>query len=153
MCTPLMFGSFASLVLVAVLSQTGFTASIESTAPFGVRADVARTDPVPSAFRTTPPARRSPALTGLYVSFAGLEALDVHSTLRAIENGGVESNPAIGGVASNSASLIAVKAATGGAVIWMAEKIRKQHPTVAMALMAGLNSAMAIVVAHNYSIR
>src|SRR5438552_19114659 len=39
--------------------------------------------------------RRPPALIPLYASFIALEALDVHSTSRALSNGAVEANPAM----------------------------------------------------------
>lgn len=113
--------------------------SLGSPGPVGSAADLAR--PV-----------RKPALLVLYSSFAALDALDIHSTLRAIGNGAVEANPAMRGVVSSKASFIAMKAATGGIVIFMAEKVRKRHPKLAIGLMAGLNSVMAIVVAHNYSL-
>ena len=96
---------------------------------------------------------RSLALTSLYASFATLQGLDAHSTIRALSNGGREANPAMREVAGRPAALIAVKAATGAGVIWIAEKMRKKHPRGAVVLMAVLNSAMATIVAHNYSLR
>jgi hypothetical protein len=99
------------------------------------------------------PSNRSITLTSLYASFATLQALDVHSTLSVLSAGGREANPAMRGVAGHPGSLIAVKAASGAAVIWLSEKVRKKHPRGAVALMAVLNSVMATVVAHNYSMR
>ncbi len=156
-----MYATLVAYALVAALSQTGapsnhIRAALLSPASANAIAFQAGNTLAPPLRQTLPAApsdRRSPALVGLYASFVGLEALDIYSTQRALGNGGVETNPAMRGVVSNSASFIAVKAATGGAVIWMSEKMRKQHPGLAIAMMVGLNSAIATVVAHNYSIR
>ena len=97
---------------------------------------------------------RPKILTSLYVSYGSLQVLDVHSTSRALASGsGREANPALRGIAGNPAALIAVKAATAGATIWATEKLRKKHRAAAIGFMAALNSFMAVVVAHNYSIQ
>src|SRR3982074_3499983 len=43
----------------------------------------------------SPSETRPPMLTTLYVTFAGLQVLDVHTTLRASSVGGQEANPVI----------------------------------------------------------
>jgi Domain of unknown function (DUF5658) len=99
-----------------------------------------------------PAERRPPALIPLYASFVTLEMLDVHSTSRALANGGVEANPAIRGVAGNAAAMIAMKAAGSASLIFASEKIWKKNRTAAVVLMIATNSAMAWVVAHNYQV-
>ena len=37
-------------------------------------------------------------------------------------------------------------------MIWASERMWKRHPVQAVVFMAAANSAMAIVVAHNYTI-
>ena len=96
--------------------------------------------------------RRPPALIPLYASFIALEALDVHSTSRALANGAVEANPAMSGLTGNSAAILAVKAAGTAGLILASEKIRKKNKTAAVVLMVATNSAMAWVVAHNYQV-
>jgi hypothetical protein len=96
---------------------------------------------------------RSGALTTMYVAFAGLQAMDAHSTLTALSNGGREANPVMRGVVEHPGRVIAVKAAAGATTIWLTEKMRKEHPRGAVVLMAIINSAMATIVAHNYSLR
>ena len=103
---------------------------------------------------TVPAHPRSAALTSLYVSFAALQALDVHSTTRALTSGAArEANPVMRGIVGNTSALIAFKASTAGLSIWATEKMRRQHPRAALVFMSALNSAMALVVAHNYSLR
>ena len=94
-----------------------------------------------------------PALRrGLIVSFGALQALDAHSTLKALKNGGREANPAMSAIASNGAALFAVKAGTVAATAYFAERLSKNHPKRAVVLMALLNSAYVAVVAHNYRV-
>src|SRR5438552_12255933 len=50
--------------------------------------------------------KRPAALPALYVSFAGLQALDIHSTLAAIDRGARETNPIVGSAVGSPAVLI-----------------------------------------------
>lgn len=95
---------------------------------------------------------RPNALIPLYAGFAVLQALDAHSTISAIGNGAVEANPLLGGVAAHPGALLAVKMGAAVGTIFVAEKLWKRNPVAAVALMVGLNSAYAIVVAHNYKV-
>ena len=95
-----------------------------------------------------PEAGRS--LAPLYVSFAVLQALDVHSTTRALGSGAVEGNPLMRGVARQPAGLIALKASGAASTIWLSHKLSKRSRTGAFVLMAAMNSAYAVIVAHNY---
>jgi hypothetical protein len=90
------------------------------------------------------------ALVPLYVSFAALQALDVHSTMRALDGGAVEGNPLMRGVAQQPAALIGVKAAGAASTMWLAHKMSKRNKIGAVVVMAAVNSAYAMVVAHNY---
>ena len=89
-------------------------------------------------------------LLPLYASFAALQMLDAHSTIRAVRAGGVESNPMMAGVADKPAALIALKAGVAVSTIALADKFRGRSRVGAVVLMAVLNSAYATVVAHNY---
>jgi hypothetical protein len=86
----------------------------------------------------------------LYVSFASLQMLDAHSTIRAVRAGGVEQNPLMRGLADKPAALFALKAGVAASTIALAERLRGHSRLGSIALMAGLNSAYAIIVAHNY---
>ena len=101
----------------------------------------------------TPPAPSRPAvLMPMYVSFAGLNALDVDSTYRVLSGGGREANPLVGGVVGSPAAMIALKAGTTAAAIAASERLRRRHPKAAAILMTAFNSAMAAIVAHNYAV-
>jgi hypothetical protein len=89
-------------------------------------------------------------LLPLYASFAALQALDAHSTLRALDAGATEANPLMGGVAQKPAALLAIKAGLTASTIYLVEKVRLKSRGAAIALMAALNSLYATIVAHNY---
>ena len=110
---------------------------------------------VPAGQDFTPPAaslrqQRPAALVPLYVSFASLQALDAHSTTRALDRGAVEANPLMKGLAGNTAGMFAVKAAATAGVVYSAERIWKRNKTAAVLFMVAANSAMGWVVQHNY---
>jgi len=89
-------------------------------------------------------------LVPLYVSFAALQALDVHSTLRAVDAGGVEQNPFLKGLVNQPAALIALKGGIAASTILVADKLQRHSRIGAIVAMAALNSVYATVVAHNY---
>ena len=121
---------FLALALVATPCQL-----------FAQDAPMAQAAPAPSGTRSLVPR---------YVSFGVLQALDVHSTMRALNNGAVEANPLMKGVAHQPAAFMAVKAGAGATTIWLSHRLAKKNKVAAMLLMAGVNSAYAMVVAHNY---
>jgi hypothetical protein len=92
-------------------------------------------------------------LVPLYVSLGVLQALDAHSTMQALKTGGVEANPLMRGVANQPAALFAVKAGGAASTIWLTHKLAKRSRTGAFIVMTAVNSAYAMVVAHNYSAR
>jgi hypothetical protein len=96
-----------------------------------------------------PPSSHRP-LVPMYVSFAVLQALDVHSTTRALNAGASEGNPLMRGVAHQPAALMAVKAGGAASTIWLTHKLARRSKTGAFIVMAAVNSAYAMVVAHNY---
>jgi Domain of unknown function (DUF5658) len=103
--------------------------------------------PVEPAPSTT---KRPAALLPLYVSFAALQFIDLHSTLSALEGGAREGNPVFAG--RSPAAMLAVKAGVAVGTTFAVERLRKRSPRTAVVLMIALNSAYAAVVANNYAI-
>ncbi len=99
--------------------------------------------------RQAPPSRPV-ALVPLYVSYAVLNGLDGHSTLRAIDGGASEGNPLMAPFARHPAAMAAVKAGMVAATILGVERLRKKHPVAAVVFMAAATSLYAVVAAHNY---
>jgi hypothetical protein len=93
---------------------------------------------------------RPAALAPLYVSFAVLQVLDIHSTLRAPDFGGSEANPLVRGLLASPAAFVASKAAVTTGLIYVSERLRRRHPRTVVLMMIALNSAYAAVVARNY---
>jgi hypothetical protein len=102
---------------------------------------------------TSPEIARTPRLgvfLPLYASFAGLQALDAHSTMRAIRAGGREANPLLRDLANRPAGLLALKAGVTASTIFLTEKMRVKNRVGAMVVVAALDSVYAMVVVHNY---
>lgn len=97
-------------------------------------------------------APRGTLITSLYVSFIALQALDAHSTIRALDRGARESNPMMAPFADNTAALIALKAGTAAGVIYMTDRVRRHNRVASIIIMAAANSAYATIVARNYRI-
>jgi hypothetical protein len=95
---------------------------------------------------------RPAVLTSLEVAFAGLQVLDVHSTLRASSHGGAEANPVMGALVSSPAAVIASKAAVTVGVFYVSEKLWHRHKVSAILTLLALDSGYAMIAAHNYSI-
>lgn len=97
-------------------------------------------------------APRGALITTLYSSFIALQALDAHSTIRALDRGAREANPVIAPLADNTAALIALKAGTAAGVIYMTDRVRRHNRVASIIIMAAANSAYATIVARNYRV-
>jgi len=108
----------------------------------------------PAATTSTPEIapRRPGALVPLYISFAALQALDIHSTLRAPAYGGREANPVVDGMLGSPAAFVAAKAGVTAAVCVASERLWKRNKAAAIVTMIALDSAYAAIVAHNYAL-
>ena len=93
--------------------------------------------------------RSSSLLPAMYVTFGVVQAWDVYTTSAALKNGGHEINPITAPFAGSAAKMIGIKAATGAATIYFTEKLRRQNKVAAVAVMAGINSGLAMVAARN----
>jgi hypothetical protein len=144
-------GAAALVILLAAFSTAAAaqeqSASAEAIVGSGIQT-VADVQPTPAPVVRA--ADRPAALVPLYASFITLQILDLHSTHDAISRGGVETNPALAGLADNMVAMSAVKAAGAAGVIFLSEKIRTRNKAAAVGLMIVANSAMAWVVQHNY---
>jgi Domain of unknown function (DUF5658) len=91
-------------------------------------------------------------LIPLYVSFVALQALDVHSTLLAVDRGAKETNPIAAPFVEHPPALIAFKAGMTVGTLYLVERVRRHSRVGAIVLTAAFNSAYATVVANNYRI-
>jgi len=137
-----------------------------SAASAGQDLEPGRTDVLPLNVRMTAPAgslwetpvrwdppTRGGVLPSLYVGLVALEVYDGYSTSQGLENGAVESNRLVQGLADNPTALWAVKAGATFVSIYMAERLwRKNHRGRAIALMVVTNGLMAAVALNNASV-
>ncbi len=101
---------------------------------------------------TPPPPQRAMSLNVLCVSYAALQAIDLHTTFRALDNGAREANPLIGAFSSNKAAMVAFKAGMTAGTIYLVRRSGIKNRTASTIMMAALNSAYAIIAAHNYHV-
>jgi hypothetical protein len=120
-----------------------------SAAPLAAAVERAAKEPAPviAAWAVDSTGKRPAALTALYGTYAGLQALDIVSTRRAIAAGAREQNPLMRG--GSVGMMVAVKAATGASTIFFAERLWKKNKAGAVVVMAVLNGASAAIAAHN----
>jgi hypothetical protein len=97
------------------------------------------------------PAKRPAALVPLYVGFTALQVLDAHSTMTAVTTGANEVNPMMRDAAGNPTTMLALKAAATTGVVILSEKLWRHNRAAAVLTMIGLDSAYAVIAAHNYS--
>jgi hypothetical protein len=120
----------------------------------GLRPVAPLLDETPAAqphLRMPSPAGRPTVLVPLYFSFAGLQALDVVSTLGALNEGHRERNPAMGWLVQHPGALVAAKVGVAAGTVYLSERLWKKNRTAAVVLMIALNGAYAAVVANNHA--
>jgi len=87
----------------------------------------------------------------LYLSFATLQMFDARSTILAINRGARELNPLVRWFDGDPIAISVMKLGITAGTIVLAEKLwRGDNRTAAVLSMLAINSAYAIVVAHNY---
>lgn len=128
------------------------TAPVASPAPLAP--DAAPGAPGAPSAPLAPDVSRPAPLVPLYASFAMLQALDYHSTRRALADGSArEANPLMRSIVKNPPAFIAVKAAATAGVIVLGERMWKKSRVGAVLFVAGTTAAMAVVVGRNYAVR
>ena len=86
----------------------------------------------------------------LVVRFEDLVAFNALYRPGALDAGMVESNPVMRWTTDHPVAFVSMKAAATATTILVAEKIRKKYPWRAALFMAGVNTAYALIVSHNY---
>ena len=94
----------------------------------------------------------SKAMFSLYATTVAMQALDVHSTLTALNAGAVERNPVTAHLASHPPAFAAFKAGVAVGLIYAGHHLAKKSKMTAVITLIGINSAYAFVVVHNYQV-
>jgi hypothetical protein len=109
-------------------------------------------EPVPTA-PSVVAARRGALLPTLYVSLAGLNAVDAYTTTKGLSMGATEANPLLKTIAGNQAAFWALKGGVTAGSIVVAERLWRKHRRVeAIAVMVISNGMMAAVAARNVGV-
>ena len=155
--------SFAALAFSAApafaqdrldLGRIDFSSAVANVAVPAARLDLTALEqrslslPIPPVDRP----RGSAVLTSLYAATAIMQALDVHSTIKALDAGAVEANPLMSGVTKNRGAFMATKAAVAAGTVFAVQRIAKRSKVAAIVTAVAVNSAYAMVVRHNYKI-
>jgi hypothetical protein len=82
----------------------------------------------------------------------GLQALDTHSTLRALDAGAREINPLSEPFVHRRPAFVALKMGVAAGLIWGTGSMAKTHPIRALLVASAVNSAFAVLVARNYEV-
>jgi hypothetical protein len=137
---------FASALTVSAFPTD---TAVNTTAPIATAIARAATEaaPVVSLWTISQAPKRPVLLPALYGTYAVLQAMDVMSTKKALAAGGHEANPVMRG--GNTATTIAIKAASGAATVYFVERAWKKNRVGGIVLMAAINGATAAIVAHN----
>jgi hypothetical protein len=122
-----------------------------------ITADAARPFDIGAALRPVArpairPQTRPAPLVGLYASLAGMHALDIVSTQKALAAGAAEANPMMAPFARSPFALAAVKAGVTGATIFATEQLWKTNRKAAVLTMIALNATYGAIAAHNYRV-
>ena len=88
----------------------------------------------------------------MYYGFAALQAADAVTTVVAVNRGAREANPLLQHASRNPAAMFALKAGVVAGTVITLEKIRKDHPVVAVASLIAINSTLAVVAVNNVSV-
>lgn len=94
----------------------------------------------------------TPVVIALHATTALSQALDVHSTMVALDRGAVEANPLMAGIVKNKAAFIGVKAAMGAGFAYATHRMARRNKVGAIVTAAAVNSAFLMVAHHNYRI-
>jgi len=97
---------------------------------------------------------RPEPLRPLYISFAALQVLDVHSSKMALgSNPQVnEANPIMGRVVGSTVGMIVLKTTAAVSIYYLSERLWKQNRKAAVWTMIGLNVGYGLMVANNYRV-
>jgi hypothetical protein len=92
----------------------------------------------------------SKVFTALAATYAGLNALDVITTERAIQSGrGQEANPLMAPLVRNPYAFALTKAVTTASTIVVVRRIARKHPVAAVVFWVAADVGLGLVVAHN----
>lgn len=98
------------------------------------------------------PSSTNALLVALQATTIAAQALDIHSTLKAVDHGAIEANPLMSGLVQNKAAFIGVKAGLTAGFMYATHKMAKRNKVGAILTAAAVNSVYLVVAHHNYKV-
>ena len=149
--------SFGPWSAQPVAAQTDSATPIADTVAAVATAQFANSEQVaaraPSDLgRPSNPASTDRLLIALQAATVATQALDIHSTLKAVNHGAVEANPMMSGLVQNKAAFIGVKAGITAGLMYATHKMAKRNKVGAIVTASAVNSVYLIVAHHNYKV-
>jgi hypothetical protein len=96
--------------------------------------------------------RRPLWMVPMHVATAVMQGLDAHSTFKGFDAGAVEANPMVASFEHHRPAFTAFKVGVAAGIIYTTDRLAKRHPVRAFITAAAINSAYAMVAAHNYRV-
>jgi hypothetical protein len=145
-----MFRTTAALIMLLSVSAVPLHAADAPSDPPTLFAKLLVPPSLAGLAPVLPPAARGAALPALYVGLASLELYDGFTTTAGVHRGAAEANPLVGGAAGNGPALWAIKGGATVGVIYLTERLwRQHHRSQAIGVMLASNGVMAVVAARN----
>ena len=94
-------------------------------------------------------AERGALIPVMYVALGATQTLDLLATNAALDRGAREANPLASPLTKNTASWIALKAASTAGTIVFAERLRKRNEFAAVVVVAAINAALTAAAIRN----
>ena len=149
--------SFGPWSAQPVAAQTESATPIADTVAAVAPVQFANPDQVagqaPRDLRRAPnPSSTDALLVALQATTIAAQALDIHSTFKALDHGAVEANPLMSGLVQNKAAFIGVKAGLTAGFMLATHKMAKRNKVGAILTAAAVNSVYLVVAHHNYKV-
>lgn len=146
------FGTWSAAPVAAQIeTATPIADAVNTTVQFASADQVATR--VPRDIRRQPGRSwTTPLIVALQATTVATQALDVHSTIRAMDRGAVEANPLMAGIVKNRAAFIGVKAGLGAGFMYATHRMAKRSKVSAIVTAAVVNSVYLLVAHHNYKV-
>jgi Domain of unknown function (DUF5658) len=91
-------------------------------------------------------------IRSLYVTTAVMQALDAHSTFKALDAGAAEANPLMRPWVENRGAFIALKVGMTAGIIYVGHSLYKRNKLAGVLALVAVNVGYGIIVAHNYDV-
>ena len=132
-------------------------AQLQPSHALATASQVALAARVPDAGDREPAAVRkdrhpSVVMQSMYALTIGMQAVDAHSTFRALDAGARPGNPLLGRLEERRPAFLAFKAGVAAGLIYAAHGLSTRHKLRAVVALAAINTGYALLARRNYRV-